>query len=154
MTDRGATPLATLEKIYKLAKELGLRFPYLGNVYNHPYENTYCPVCGVTLIERQGFSSKILALDGQQCRNCGDKDRDQYAMSPNPVLNHSSSQIVCSAHSAVLRFMGYDTVSANGLDEGNAKEDILLLNLPCGTTASCSRATLRLRRGVRIMRSS
>jgi uncharacterized protein len=28
-----------------------------------------------------------------------------------------------------LRFMGYDTTSANGLDEGNRKEDTLLLRL-------------------------
>jgi len=73
MTDRGSTPLATLEKIYTLAKELGLRFPYLGNVYNHPYENTFCPACGTTLIERQGFSSTFPALDGQQCGNCGER---------------------------------------------------------------------------------
>jgi len=73
MTDRGATPLATLEKIYTLAKDLGLRFPYLGNVYNHPYENTRCPVCGATLIGRQGFSSTVLELDGEQCGNCGEK---------------------------------------------------------------------------------
>jgi len=73
MTDRGATPVATLEKIYTLAKDLGLRFPYLGNVYHHPYENTLCPSCGTTLIERQGFSSTFRALDGQQCRNCGEK---------------------------------------------------------------------------------
>ncbi|MDD1697169.1 MAG: Mut7-C RNAse domain-containing protein [Methanoregula sp.] len=31
--------------------------------------------------------------------------------------------------SRYLRFMGYDTVSANGLAEGNAKEDTLLLEL-------------------------
>jgi uncharacterized protein len=31
--------------------------------------------------------------------------------------------------SRYLRFMGYDTVSANGLEEGNLKEDTLLLNL-------------------------
>jgi pyruvate formate lyase activating enzyme len=73
MTDRNATPPATLEKIYNLAKELGLRFPYLGNVYNHRYENTYCPACGAMLIERQGFSSAIRRLDGQQCTNCGEK---------------------------------------------------------------------------------
>jgi pyruvate formate lyase activating enzyme len=66
------TPLSTLEKIYKKAKEMGLRFPYLGNVYNNPYENTFCPSCGATLIERQGFSSSIRELDGQQCRNCGE----------------------------------------------------------------------------------
>jgi pyruvate formate lyase activating enzyme len=72
MTDRGATPLATLEKIYKKARELGLRFPYIGNVFNSPYENTVCPSCGATLIERQGFSSSTRELDGHQCRNCGE----------------------------------------------------------------------------------
>ncbi|WAC04070.1 MAG: AmmeMemoRadiSam system radical SAM enzyme [Methanoregula sp.] len=72
MTDRGATPVATLEKIYNKAKALGLRFPYLGNVFSSPYENTYCPSCGATLIERQGFSGSIRELDGHQCRNCGE----------------------------------------------------------------------------------
>jgi pyruvate formate lyase activating enzyme len=42
-------------------------------VFNHPYENTYCPACGTTLIERHGFSSRFLGLDGQQCKNCGEK---------------------------------------------------------------------------------
>lgn len=73
MTDRAATPVATLEKIYTMAKGLGLRFPYLGNVYDHPYENTFCPSCGETLIARQGFISRIRALDGVQCRKCGEK---------------------------------------------------------------------------------
>jgi len=73
MTDRGATPVATLEKIYRKARELGLRFPYLGNVYNHQYENTFCPSCGATLIERQGFSSRIRMLDGRRCRKCGEQ---------------------------------------------------------------------------------
>jgi pyruvate formate lyase activating enzyme len=73
MTDRGATPVATLEKIYNTARELGLRFPYLGNVYHNPYENTYCPACGATLIERMGFASRVIDLDGQQCGNCGEK---------------------------------------------------------------------------------
>ena len=73
MTDRGATPLATLEKIYRKAQELGLRFPYLGNVYNHQYENTYCPICGAMLIERQGFSIRYRDLEGQQCKKCGEK---------------------------------------------------------------------------------
>jgi pyruvate formate lyase activating enzyme len=73
MTDRGATPLATLEKICKRAKELGLRFPYIGNVPHNSFENTHCPNCNATLIERQGFSSRFVALDGTQCTNCGEK---------------------------------------------------------------------------------
>jgi len=72
MTDRNATPVATLEKIYDKAKELGLKFPYLGNVYHHPYENTYCPACGAVLIERHGFSCGLKGLDGQQCSGCGE----------------------------------------------------------------------------------
>jgi pyruvate formate lyase activating enzyme len=73
MLDRGATPVATLEKIYRKAKELGLRFPYVGNIRNNSYENTYCPNCNTMLIERQGFSSRFAALDGTQCTNCGEK---------------------------------------------------------------------------------
>jgi pyruvate formate lyase activating enzyme len=73
MTDRGPTPIGTLEKIYKLAKEQGLRFPYLGNIRSGAYENTYCPSCGATLIEREGFVSRFLMLDGIQCKNCGEK---------------------------------------------------------------------------------
>ncbi|MDD1694707.1 MAG: AmmeMemoRadiSam system radical SAM enzyme [Methanoregula sp.] len=73
MTDRGGTPVATLEKIYDRAKALGLRYPYIGNVYHHRYENTYCPACGATLIERQGFSSRPVGLDGTQCKKCGEK---------------------------------------------------------------------------------
>ena len=72
MLNRGATPVATLEKIYRKAKELGLRFPYLGNVYHHAFENTYCPNCNAILIERQGFSSRFLALESQQCTHCGE----------------------------------------------------------------------------------
>jgi pyruvate formate lyase activating enzyme len=73
MTDRAATPVATLEKIYTRAKDLGLKYPYTGNVYSNRHENTYCPACGTTLIERFGFSSRFSGLDDQQCRNCGEK---------------------------------------------------------------------------------
>jgi pyruvate formate lyase activating enzyme len=72
MTDRVRTPVATLEKIYNRAKELGLRFPYIGNTGSSRYENTYCPSCGAMLIERSGFSSRITGLDDRQCANCGE----------------------------------------------------------------------------------
>jgi pyruvate formate lyase activating enzyme len=73
MLNRGATPVAMLEKIYRKAKELGLRFPYIGNVSHNPFENTYCPTCNAMLIERQGFSSRFRALEGNQCTGCGEK---------------------------------------------------------------------------------
>ncbi len=73
MTDRPATPVATLEKIHARAKELGMRFPYLGNVPGHPLENTYCPVCGALLIERSGFYALVRNLQDATCGTCGEK---------------------------------------------------------------------------------
>jgi pyruvate formate lyase activating enzyme len=72
MTDRAATPVATLEKIYNRAKELGLRFPYLGNVSPHPFEHTFCPHCGELLIERAGYEIAIRNLDNNHCGRCGE----------------------------------------------------------------------------------
>ena len=71
MREPGPTPLAVLERIYRQAKELGLHFPYLGNVFPHRFENTYCPVCAALLIERQGFASAFRNLSGKQCTQCG-----------------------------------------------------------------------------------
>jgi pyruvate formate lyase activating enzyme len=72
MRDRSATPVQVLERIYKRARELGLRYPYLGNVYNHAFESTYCPKCGALLIERRGFSMMPRLLDRDHCRECGE----------------------------------------------------------------------------------
>lgn len=73
MLDRSPTPVARLEQIYERARELGVRFPYLGNVGMHRYENTYCPGCGGLLIERNGFSTRIRNLDGHRCGACGEQ---------------------------------------------------------------------------------
>jgi pyruvate formate lyase activating enzyme len=73
MLDRAPTPVTRLEQLYERARELGVRFPYLGNVVAHRYEHTYCPVCGELLIERSGFSSRIRNLDGHRCRKCGEQ---------------------------------------------------------------------------------
>jgi Pyruvate-formate lyase-activating enzyme len=72
MTDRNGTPAALIEKICTRAKELGLRFPYAGNVGHSRFDNTCCPACGSLLIERRGFSARIVGLDDRQCRNCGE----------------------------------------------------------------------------------
>ena len=73
MTDRPPTPLDTLKKAFSIAKEEGLKYVYIGNVPHGDYENTYCPRCGALLIERYGFSSSIIDLDGNRCGKCGEK---------------------------------------------------------------------------------
>ena len=65
------TPLSTLERAHGLAKEMGLKFPYVGNVAGHPAENTYCPQCGQTLIARRGYAIGVVRLAKGKCPDCG-----------------------------------------------------------------------------------
>lgn len=68
------TPVKTLEKLWRIAKEEGLKYVYLGNVPGTEKENTYCPQCGNLLIERRGFYSEIVGLDKKgRCKKCGEK---------------------------------------------------------------------------------
>jgi len=67
-----ATPLATLEKAKKIAQKK-LKYVYLGNVWEKPESNTYCPICKEVLIERRGYYTKVVGLEGENCRKCGEK---------------------------------------------------------------------------------
>lgn len=71
MRDVPATPMSSLNSAYKIAKEEGLSFIYVGNVPHGNYENTYCPKCGEMLIERYGFSPSLHGLKGGNCLKCG-----------------------------------------------------------------------------------
>ena len=60
----------------KIAKEVGLNYVYPGNVHGRvgEWENTTCPNCGYTLIERMGF--RILSYnisDDGHCPECRKK---------------------------------------------------------------------------------
>ena len=71
MTKPQATPIRQLEAIYELAKEHGLLYPYLGNIPDSPYQNTYCPSCGAVLIQRHGYRIDISGLKQDRCIICG-----------------------------------------------------------------------------------
>jgi pyruvate formate lyase activating enzyme len=57
MTDRGFTPAHTLMRACEIGTGAGLRFVYAGNLpgLTRGWEDTRCPQCRVTLIERRGF---------------------------------------------------------------------------------------------------
>ncbi|MFN4133926.1 MAG: radical SAM protein, partial [Candidatus Hadarchaeales archaeon] len=67
------TPVETLERAYRMAREAGILYPYLGNVPGHPFENTYCPKCRRELIRRLHHSlvSSDLTHD-KRCPACGE----------------------------------------------------------------------------------
>jgi len=67
------TSLKKLLGAYTIAKKEGLHYVYLGNVPHGDYENTYCHNCGNLLIERYGFSAKIMDMDGKKCGKCGEE---------------------------------------------------------------------------------
>ncbi|WP_297464906.1 AmmeMemoRadiSam system radical SAM enzyme [Thermococcus sp.] len=68
------TPLETIEMAYRVAREEGLKFVYIGNVPGHPGENTYCPRCGRPLIVRWGFEiTEYHITDDGRCEYCGEK---------------------------------------------------------------------------------
>ncbi|MCK4443700.1 MAG: AmmeMemoRadiSam system radical SAM enzyme, partial [Thermoplasmata archaeon] len=71
MLDKPRTPLQTLEVAYKVAKDAGLKYVYVGNVPSNERENTFCPKCGNMVIQRWGFSISKYDLDGSKCRKCG-----------------------------------------------------------------------------------
>jgi pyruvate formate lyase activating enzyme len=66
-----ATPLSTLEKAYQIGKKAGLKFVYLGNVPGHEYENTVCYSCGKRVVQRIGYDTEVVGLDGSRCKFCG-----------------------------------------------------------------------------------
>ncbi len=74
LLDLPRTPLETMEKAYKAAKEEGLKYVFLGNVHGHKYESTYCPNCGNSVIERtiMGVVKYNLKND-MKCPKCGEK---------------------------------------------------------------------------------
>ncbi|MHA2249653.1 MAG: AmmeMemoRadiSam system radical SAM enzyme [Candidatus Kariarchaeaceae archaeon] len=66
-----ATPIKSLIKAHFMAKEMGLNYVYLGNVFDHPLENTYCPNCEGIVIKRTGYFIQNYLLEGNICENCG-----------------------------------------------------------------------------------
>lgn len=71
MTDIPRTPMETLLKICDVAKEVGVLYPYLGNVSRGDYENTVCPKCGSVCIERKGYSINLDSFMYGKCVKCG-----------------------------------------------------------------------------------
>jgi len=69
---RPATPLSSLKRAVEIASRK-LHHVYVGNAWEIDASETLCPSCGAVLVERRGFGSSAVELDGAKCRNCGMK---------------------------------------------------------------------------------
>lgn len=67
--DLPPTPIETLEVAYRIAKESGMKYVYLGNVMDER-NNTYCPNCGELLIKRGIMETLKYYLKDNRCPEC------------------------------------------------------------------------------------
>ena len=65
------SPVMILEEAHSIAKQQGLKYVYLGNVFGHPLENSYCYECDELLIERTGYGIELKLFQGNKCFTCG-----------------------------------------------------------------------------------
>ncbi len=66
------TPVSTLVRARELAMAEGLRFVYTGNVHHRDGDTTFCPGCGIAVIERDWYEMKSYRLDANgRCEACG-----------------------------------------------------------------------------------
>ncbi len=72
LTHLPPTKRETLEKLREIALEEGMKYVYVGNV-DSPYQNTICPKCGKTLIERHWYRVEVKGLKDGKCMYCGYK---------------------------------------------------------------------------------
>jgi pyruvate formate lyase activating enzyme len=73
MLDKPPTPIETLDKAARITLETGIEYVYIGNVWEHKLESTYCPNCGHLIIKRDGFNLRKIDLEGNRCPECGYK---------------------------------------------------------------------------------
>jgi pyruvate formate lyase activating enzyme len=71
MLDIPATPPATLRKARAIAKQVGLKHVYVGNVHDVEGDTSYCSGCGEAVIVRDWYALLNYRLDAQgRCPKC------------------------------------------------------------------------------------
>ncbi|NCQ30760.1 MAG: AmmeMemoRadiSam system radical SAM enzyme [Armatimonadetes bacterium] len=71
LTDKPPPPQQTLTQLRDLAREVGLKYVYVGNVHDDAGSSTYCPECNELLVARSWHAVRQLHLAGDRCGHCG-----------------------------------------------------------------------------------
>ncbi len=64
------TPVSTIDRAREAALDVGLHHVYVSRVTGHEGEDSFCPSCGETIIERIGFVVEEKHLAGGKCKHC------------------------------------------------------------------------------------
>ncbi|NMB80935.1 MAG: AmmeMemoRadiSam system radical SAM enzyme [Ignavibacteria bacterium] len=73
MRDKSSTPAATLKRSRDIAKKIGIKYCYLGNIHDPNGQTTYCPSCNSPVIKRDWHSVLQYNLIDGSCSKCGKK---------------------------------------------------------------------------------
>ena len=69
-TDREPTSFESLIKAYDIAKNMGLKYVYTGNLQNIETSTTYCKNCGKPILIRDGYRLIENNLETNKCKYC------------------------------------------------------------------------------------
>jgi pyruvate formate lyase activating enzyme len=73
MKDKDRTPEKTLSNARNIAMSMGIKFCYIGNVYNSEGQTTYCPNCSEKLITRNWHDVTSINMEKGMCNRCNTK---------------------------------------------------------------------------------
>ncbi|HOK39884.1 MAG TPA: AmmeMemoRadiSam system radical SAM enzyme [bacterium] len=74
LKNKPPTPPETLYKAFDIAKTVGLKYVYIGNLLEDKGQDTICPNCKKTIIVRKGYYVKELKVNKKgNCEYCGYK---------------------------------------------------------------------------------
>lgn len=93
MLEPPPTSVKTVLRAAEIGQEAGLRFVYAGNLPGRvdEYENTFCPQCGATLIERYSYVIEGYHLTAQgACSRCGARIPGVWTVQPESVVLHGA----------------------------------------------------------------
>lgn len=73
MRNKAHTPAVTLRRAREIAKQIGIKYCYLGNIHDANGQTTYCPSCNSPVIKRDWHSVLQYNLINGTCIKCGKK---------------------------------------------------------------------------------
>jgi pyruvate formate lyase activating enzyme len=79
MMDKPKTPAATLKRARQIARSSGIKYCYVGNIFDDEGQTTYCPACGKALIRRSWHDILEYKLVGDSCP-CGQKIPGRFSV--------------------------------------------------------------------------
>lgn len=96
LTDRPATPPATVQRARHIARANGLRYVYTGNIHDAEGGTTHCHRCNAALIVRDWHHISHYQLNYNACPHCGTAVAGRFVGHPNGFTQFGRQRIPVS----------------------------------------------------------